>query len=167
MNNISHICVFLLALLVCCVSPVTASQTEQRCFTCEAVQHAASLSVIEKRLQQSDPQTIEALNDEAKEWFATFQKGGMFFDGWKEISDDVVGKVPNEKKISTKIIMLALGVRIGCEWSKDNDIRKISTKMLKNWGGLLRETVDKRPGNIPHVIRDIETEVDTLLASQS
>ena len=167
MNDAKCLYAFLLALLLCGVSPVAAKETKQGCFSCESVQHAAKLSIIEKHLQQSDPQTIEELNEEAREWFATFQKGGMFFDGWKEISDDVVEKVPSENKIPTKMIMLALGVRIGCEWSKDNEIRKISTEMLQKWGGQLRETVDERPDSIPHVIRYIESEVDTLLASQS
>lgn len=167
MNNTKCLCAFLSIFVVLSVKSVVAEESKQRCFSCEAVQHAANLSVIEKYLQQSNPQTIEELNEEARGWFSTFQEGGMFFDGWKEISDDVVEKVPSEKKIRTKITMLALGVRIGCEWSKDNEIRRISTKMLKEWGGKLRDTVDKRPDNIPHVIRNIEAEVDTLLASQS
>lgn len=167
MNNTKCLYAFLSILFVIVVKPVAAKETKQRCFSCETVQHAANLSTIEKHLQRTDSQTIEALDEEAREWFATFQQGGMFFDGWKEISDDVVDKVPSEKKIRTKMIMVALGVRIGCEWSKDNEIRKISTKMLKEWGGQLRDTVDERPDNIPNVIRNIESEVDMLLASQS
>lgn len=167
MKNSQKLFAFLLLIFFSMVLPAGAVETEKRCFSCEAVQHAANLSVMEKHLQQSDPQTVEELNKEAREWFAKFQEGGMFFDGWKEISSDVVSKVPDEKRISTKIAMLALGIRIGCEWSKDNDIRKISTQMLKEWGGQLRDTVEARPDKIPGVIRIIESEVDTLLAQQS
>lgn len=157
----------MLSIFFLIASPVGAVETEKRCFSCEAVQHAANLNTIEKHLQQSDPKTVKELSEEAREWFAKFQEGGMLFDGWKEISDDVVSKVPGEKRISIKIAMLALGIRIGCEWSKDNNVRKISTEMLQEWGGQLRDTVEERPEKIPHVIQNIESEVDTLLASQS
>jgi hypothetical protein len=135
------------------------------CSSCEDIQHAVSLTSIEKRLLQSDPQSIEELDEKAREWFGKFQEGGMLFDGWKEISDDVVQQVPDEKKIKTKVTMLALGVRIGCEWSKENDVRKISTSMLKKWGKQLRKTVADAPVTIPTVINSIEAEVDSILLS--
>ena len=140
-----------------------ASETKSSCLSCEAVQHAAELSEIEKYLQKSDMQSVEQLDEEAKEWFATFQEGGMLFDGWKDISDKVVATVPENEKLQTKLLMLALGIRMGCEWSKDNDIRKISTKMLKSWGKEIREVVDNSPEKIPYVLKRIEWEVDELL----
>ncbi len=133
------------------------------CSSCEDIQHAANLAAIEKQLLQSNPQSIEELDEEAREWFGKFQEGGMLFDGWKEISNDVIQQVPDEKKIKTKVTMLALGIRIGCEWSKENDVRKISTTMLKKWGKQLRKTVADTPVQIPTVIKSIEDEVDALL----
>ncbi len=133
------------------------------CISCEDIQHAANLAAIEKRLLQSNPQSVEELDEEARQWFGKFQEGGMLFDGWKEISDDVVQQVPDDEKIKTKVTMLALGIRIGCEWSKENDVRKISTTMLKKWGKQLRKTVAKTPVQIPAVINAIEAEVDSLL----
>ncbi len=133
------------------------------CKSCEDIQHAVNLASIEKRLLQSNLQSIEELDEEAREWFEKFQEGGMLFDGWKEISDDVVEQVPDDEKIKTKVTMLALGIRIGCEWSKENDVRKISTTMLKKWGKQLRKTVADTPVQIPMVINSIEAEVDTLL----
>jgi hypothetical protein len=133
------------------------------CISCEDIQHAVNLSVIEKRLLQSNPQSVAELDEEAREWFGKFQEGGMLFDGWKEISNDVVQQVPDDEKIKTKVTMLALGIRIGCEWSKENDVRKISTTMLKKWGKQLRRTVADTPVQIPAVINSIEAEVDSLL----
>ena len=135
----------------------------ENCISCEDIQHASTLSSIEKRLLQSNPQSIEELDEEAREWFGKFQEGGMLFDGWKEISNDVVRQVPDDEKITTKVTMLALGIRIGCEWSKENDVRKISTTMLKKWGKVLRRTVADTPKQIPIVINSIEAEVDSLL----
>lgn len=142
---------------------ITATETPSRCLSCEAIQHAVNLAEIERYLQQGSPKTVAELDEEARDWFGTFQEGGMLFDGWKDISDKVINNVPDSKKVHTKLQMLALGVRMGCEWSKDNDIRKISTKMLKNWGSEIREVVKERPADIPHIINKIESEVDVLL----
>ena len=146
-----------------CPAVVPATEMNSRCLSCEAVQHAANLAEIEKYLQQGNLRTVAELDEEARDWFGTFQEGGMLFDGWKDISDKVISNVPDSERVQTKLQMLALGVRMGCEWSKDNDIRKISTKMLKNWGNEIREVVKKRPADIPLVIDKIETEVDALL----
>ena len=152
-SNVSLLALFL----------VQAQGESNRCLPCEDLQHSASLSAIEKRLSQANDNSLQALDKEAKDWYAKFQKGGLFFDGWKEISEDVVAKVPNEKKITTKVTMLALGVRIGCEWSKENDVRKISTDMLQVWGKQLRKTVENSPHSLLVVITSIESEVDALL----
>jgi hypothetical protein len=144
-------------------TPVFSIETASTCLPCEAIQHAATLAEIEKYLEQSNPLTVAQLDKEAQKWFSTFQEGGMLFDGWKDISDKVINKVPEKAKVQTKLQMLALGVRMGCEWSKENDIRKISTKMLKNWGKEIRKVVDKSPHDIPVVIKRIECEVDALL----
>lgn len=145
----------------------SATETASTCLPCEAIQHAANLAEIEKYLRQGNPKTVEQLDEEAKEWFSTFQEGGILFDGWKEISDKVINNVPENEKVHTKLQMLALGVRMGCEWSKENDIRRISTKMLKSWGSEIREAVKKRPTEIPQVIKKIEGEVDSLLLPES
>ncbi len=147
-------------------TPVFSIETASNCLPCEAIQHAATLAEIEKYLEQSNQLTVAQLDKEAQEWFSTFQEGGMLFDGWKDISDKVINKVPEKAMVQMKLQMLALGVRIGCEWSKENDVRKISTKMLKNWGKEIRKVVDKSPHDIPVVIKRIECEVDALLVPE-
>jgi hypothetical protein len=136
---------------------------ENKCLACKDVQYAAGLSAIEKRLLELSNGSLQRLDDEALEWYETFQEGGMLFDGWQEISADVVAKVPEEAKLKTKVIMLALGLKIGCEWSKENDVRKISTSMLKDWGKQLKETVSDAPDHISVVLSSIEHEVNELL----
>ncbi len=128
-----------------------------------AVQHAANLSSIEKRLIKYSLLPPAELSVEQRKWYDKFQKGNMFVDGWQDISNNVVAKVPEEKKIKTKVTMQALGVRIGCEWSKDNEARRITTDMLKDWGRQLREAVASSSTQIASVIYSIEYEVDHLL----
>lgn len=128
------------------------------------VQHAANLSSIEERLTKYTLMGIENLSAEERKWYNKFQKGSMFFDGWQDISNDVVAQVPEQKKVETRVTMQGLGVRIGCEWSKDNEIRKISTDMLKEWGKELRKAVASSSTHVASVIHSIEYQVDHLLA---
>lgn len=104
-------------------------------------QHAANLSSIEKRLSIYSSMSTGKMTSEEQKWYNKFQKGGLFFDGWQDISQDVVSKVPEEEKLKTKVTMQVLGDKIGSEWCKKNDIRKISTDMLKEWGSQLRKAV--------------------------
>lgn len=127
-------------------------------------QHAANLSSIEKRLSIYTTMGTGKLNSEEQKWYNKFQKGGLFFDGWQEISQDVVAKVPEEEKLKTKVTMQVLGDKIGSEWCKKNDIRKISTDMLKEWGSQLRKAVASSSSQITPVIHSIEYEVDALLS---
>jgi hypothetical protein len=163
MNKMSLIVAGLAVLGTIGHTSAPATEVTSNCLSCETIQHAVNLSEIERYLQQGNPQSVAQLDEEAREWFSTFQEGGIFFDGWKDISDKVINNVPESEKVQTKLQMLALGVRMGCEWSKENEIRKISTKMLKNWGQEIREVVKTRPTDIPHVINKIEGEVDALL----
>ncbi len=127
-------------------------------------QHAANLASIEKRLSMYSTMSTGKLNREEKKWYDKFQKGGLFFDGWQDISEDVVAKVPEEEKVKAQLTMQVLGDKIGSEWCKKNDIRKISTDMLKQWGSQLRKAVASSSAQITPVIHSIEYEVDELLS---
>ncbi len=129
------------------------------------VQYSSRLAAIEKRLLAFDVTKVNNLNDEERNWYEKFQEGLLFFDGWREISEDVMAKVSEEEKVQVKVTMQSLGVKIGCEWSKDNDIRKISTDMLKNWGKDLRKaSKGDSSQQVMLALQSIEYEVDELLA---
>lgn len=140
-----------------------AQGEDEICLSCEDIQHAANLGAIEKRLLEVSHNSLAMLDEEGLDWYAKFQDGGLLFDGWQEISEDVLAKIPDENKIFTKVTMLALGVKIGCEWSKENDIRKINTDMLQDWGKKIRTSVTESPETISVVISSIESEVNELL----
>jgi hypothetical protein len=126
-------------------------------------EHAANLVSIEKRLSIYRTMDTGKLNSEEQKWYNKFQKGGLFFDGWQDISKDVVEKFPEEEKIKTKVTMQVLGDKIGSEWCRKNEIRRISTEMLKKWGDQLRKAVASSSTQVASVIYSIEYEVDTLL----
>lgn len=106
----------------------------------------------------------EKLSKEEKEWFTTFQEGTFYVQGWKEISAEILDKIKqkNEKKVLRRSLNL-LGIRIGYEWSKRNDIRKINTEMLEQWGAELQKTAEEKPDKLPVLIADIQDKVLQLV----
>lgn len=105
----------------------------------------------------------DKLSPEEKEWFAKFQKGTFYVQGWKGISADIIANTPEELQEERQLALAALGTKIGCEWSKDNDIRKIDNDMLKQWGKQLKQTAGQNPHQLPEMIAEIDQRVAMLL----
>jgi hypothetical protein len=100
------------------------------------------------------------LSPEEKEWYATFQEGNFYVQGWKEITAEILEKIPH-KRLKGKLhqSLKSLGTKIGCEWSKSNDIRKIDNDMLEQWGGILKKAAKETPNRLPQVITDLGRKV--------
>jgi hypothetical protein len=106
---------------------------------------------------EPDPKKLSA---EEKEWYATFQEGTFYVQGWKEITLEILEKVPHEKlKSELHQSLQSLGTKIGCEWSKSNDIRKINNDMLEQWGEVLKKAAEETPNELPQVIADLRQKV--------
>ncbi|MCI5207913.1 MAG: hypothetical protein D3910_03790 [Candidatus Electrothrix sp. ATG2] len=106
----------------------------------------------------------EQLSEEEKEWFTTFQEGTFYVQGWKEITSKILKKIEQEgEKKKLRRSLTHLGIRIGCEWSKSNDIRKIDTDMLEQWGSELEKTAEEKPDKLPMVIANISQKVFELV----
>ena len=111
----------------------------------------------------SEENILSSLSIEENEWYVRFKEGLMFFDGWNEISKDILGTFPNNKIDEKKALVKRLGIKIGSEWCRDNNQRKIDTDMLKKWGKQLRGAIAEGPEHTDKMLRKIETEVDQLL----
>lgn len=107
--------------------------------------------------------SVDQLSPEEKEWFVIFLEGTLYAQGWKEITADLLANTPEESLEEQRLALEVLGVKIGCEWSKDNDIRKIDNDMLKQWGKMLKQTVIDNPHQIFQVIAEIDQKVAVLL----
>ena len=103
------------------------------------------------------------LSAEEKKWFTKFQEGTVLVQGWQQISQDILAKTPLEYQEEQRKALERLGYRIGYEWSKNNKIRKIDNKMLRQWGRMLKKTARKDPYLIKEVIDDIDQTVASLL----
>ena len=60
-------------------------------------------------------------------------------------------------------VLTSMGNKIGREWCKSNDVRKIDTAMLKKWGDKLRQTAKNEPHLLAEVLESIDGEIDTIL----
>ncbi len=106
---------------------------------------------------------LSGLTAEEKQWFEKFLAGTFYADGWQKISSDILVKISVEDREEKKFILNQLGYKIGREWCKDNDIRKVDTAMLKKWGRLLRTTAEEEPHLLVKVIKEIDAEVTSLV----
>lgn len=106
---------------------------------------------------------LSGMTSEEQEWFITFLKGNFFADGWEQISSEILMNTTTEKRDQLQIRLDELGYKIGSEWCKENDDRKIDTSMLKKWGRELKITAEEDPHLLTEVLHRIHTEVDELL----
>jgi hypothetical protein len=106
---------------------------------------------------------VDALNTEERDWLERFYKGTILCDGWNEISRKILVSMPQEYRAEKKEMLEELGLKIGLEWSRANDVRRIDTKMLRSWGSELKKASTKGPVVISQVLAGINSEVDTLL----
>jgi len=111
----------------------------------------------------SDQYDLSDLSDNEMKWFVTFLEGTFFADGWQEISTDILVKISPAYREQKQYVLTRLGNKIGREWCKDNDVRKIDTSMLKKWGHRLRSTAKNEPHLLAEVLESIDGEIDSLL----
>lgn len=97
------------------------------------------------------------------EWLRKFYNGTFLVKGWRHHMEEMLKSVPSDKKEQIGCLLDDLGRKIGTEWAKDNNIRKIDTSMLKQWGDDLRAHADKGPDSLVAKIRLINDDVDNIL----
>lgn len=105
----------------------------------------------------------EQLSAQEQKWFETFQKGTFYARGWKDITAELLAKAPSDIKNDLQKRLEDLGFKIGREWSKNNEIRKIDNAMLKQWGSQLQQTAEQEPARIVQVVASLNRKVTTLL----
>ena len=100
---------------------------------------------------------------EEEEWFRTFLEGTFYTDGWHEIRQDILAELPEAQRDDYSLLINELGEKIGREWSKSNDIRRIDNSQLIEWGDRLKEIASEEPNRLAETIHHINGEVETLL----
>ena len=174
MRNLQRICIHLimsgcvLFLLFPCVN-CFGSLPEKDTNSLEK-ENKAGVKTIDIESGQNEKMMLEAglsqLSQEEKEWYLKFQNGIPFFDGWKQISHDIISRFPDGDRIKLKENLRILGKKIGIEWCKDNAVRRIDTDMLRKWGEILNNAVDHGINHVADTINRVEKEVDDILINK-
>lgn len=156
MTKYSNLFIFFLLFFLCWTTTVIAAENDIDTSSEKNAENTIDVGNI-------DPDVLSKLSEDEKNWYIKFQKGLLFFDGWQEISIEILSVVPDEKIADIQDLLKTLGVKIGTEWCKDNSIRKFDTDQLRSWGKRLRKTKDENPATIFDTLSFIENEVDALM----
>lgn len=106
---------------------------------------------------------VSGMSEDEQEWFFTFLKGNLFADGWERISSEILMSTRDQEREEQQERLDELGYKIGREWCKGNDTRKIHTSMLRKWGRELQDAADETPHLLTEVLQRIDTEINELL----
>lgn len=106
---------------------------------------------------------LSGLSEKERDWFLTFIRGNILAEGWGQITTDLLQQVADEEREKQRQLLNQLGTKIGREWCRDNDVRRIDNSMLSEWGSELRKAAKNEPQRLAEVIRQIDSEVDSLL----
>lgn len=129
----------------------------------EVVENTALENTAVASVQPNYSLDINSLSLEERKWFKTFQEGTLLIDGWQDIVEKLLANTPEELRGNQKKHLDQLGLKIGLEWSKDNAVRRVDSRMLQQWGKTLKKTAMKNPEQLSEVIVFIDQEVDDIL----
>ena len=102
---------------------------------------------------------------EHKEWVRKFFEGTFLVQGWNQRVEDLVAGVDEPKtRAAVKKKLDRLGKRIGAEWAKENDVRRIDSADLKRWGGHLADRKRRGLKPLEEALKTVEEEVEERLA---
>lgn len=97
--------------------------------------------------------------EEYLEWTLSFYQGNLAYQtGWQDLRGSVFEAPTAEQRAALLAQLRRLGIVIGSEWAKHNDVRLIDSRMLSLWGSTIqlaanfqqqRETVDL-------IVQDVE-----------
>jgi hypothetical protein len=77
------------------------------------------------------------------QWTLSFYQGNMAYQsGWQDIEDYVIDAPTENHRAELLSQLRDLGMVIGSEWARHNDIRRIDTRMLSLWGSTIQLAPD-------------------------
>ena len=103
------------------------------------------------------------LTPDEQKWYKVFQEGNVLSEGWVTISTNILMKVTPSQQKEQQEALYELGDKIGREWAKNNEVRKINTNMLKKWGKILEDAATNQPEKLAIAIADVNSQVDAAL----
>ncbi len=151
--------VIILGILIFCISSaVSANETDSYGIEYKNMHNSEHIL-----LASLNYHPHEQLSGQEREWYLKFQNGNLFFDGWKTICKKILSKLPPSEEKRTSKILESMGHRIGIEWAKSNNIRRIDNNQLRDWGEQLTQAKKAGGNHLAHTVESISLEVDRIL----
>jgi len=95
----------------------------------------------------------------------SFYQGNLAYQsGWQDIQGYVYAAPAPEAEQELLEQLSLLGIAIGSEWSKHNDVRQIDTRMLSLWGSTIQLAPDFDAQK--QTVAVIATDIDLLLSGR-
>ena len=104
------------------------------------------------------------VNKNQQEWYKKFYEGTFLIRGWKFRIEEILKGLLSEDQKEMGALLENLGEKIGVEWARENDVRRIDTSQLQLWGKALQKARQKSPEALVQRIRKMNQEVDQKLA---
>ena len=103
--------------------------------------------------------------NEYLEWVIGFYEGTLLYPtGWQDVETQLLQGTPVSERSALQSRLTELGVVIGSEWAKDNDVRLINNRLLALWGSTLQLMVG--PEQQLQAINEIGRDIDLLLLGE-
>ncbi|MDY6981525.1 MAG: hypothetical protein SV422_00405 [Pseudomonadota bacterium] len=90
--------------------------------------------------RRADVQRVQAEEDYLL-WVTRFYTGNGPVPGWLDMTEQVLERLPPERRGNIEARLFDLGGRIGAEWAKDNSVRRINTRAAGVWRDALLEAL--------------------------
>lgn len=95
-------------------------------------------------------------------WVARFYEGFNVAPGWLHMLQQVHARIDDAAKEEINAELFDLGGRIGSEWAKDNNVRKVSTRIVAVWRDALMEALSMK--DLENYLERLRIDVDSLLS---
>ncbi len=109
------------------------------------------------------------LQTEYLQWTLSFYQGNpVYQSGWQDIQGYIIEAPASQSGEQLDDQLIRLGVAIGSEWAKHNDIRRINTRLLSLWGSTIQLAPDftKQQQLIEVIAEDVNQLLNGSLARQ-
>lgn len=101
---------------------------------------------------------------EEENWYRKFHEGTFLVKGWRTRTEELLAQWPPTRQEELRERLQRLGEKIGREWARENQVRRIDTASLQRWGGQLSQACQHSMPQLLTMLETIEQEVDQLLS---
>lgn len=111
--------------------------------------------------RSADNQRLQA-EEEYLLWVTRFYTGNGPVPGWLDMTEQVLQRSPPERRANISQRLFELGGRIGREWAKHNDVRRLNTRSAGVWRDALLEALAR--DELDMYLERLSADVDALLS---